>query len=317
MKKPGNVDHLHGLFEQLQNHCLVLTPNHRIAVDLLEAYGDYRRSRAASLVCHTPGIQPVDIWIAGQWQTHTLLEQKLLPALLAPHHEFMLWLHAIRNVDIGINLLNQRATASAVRQAWSTLLQWRIPLSVLRHHGDARRSVDTQAFLAWQSHYAQACAEANVASLSEITELIISALANGSLKPPGKIILYGFTKPPPLYQALFETMISAGGEVQTWQVTKTPPDRLSKYRALTTDAELSAAARWAARLLADQPDARIAVICHGLPRLRSAIEHVFAHHLASAGHTAHEQTPPPDSPLVAESAWIGIQSSPQRLIFSI
>src|SRR5690606_21204454 len=76
---------------------------------------------------------------------------------------------------------------------------------------------------------------------------------------PANIVLWGFDLPPPLYRALFDALRHAGVAVAEIALPVHQPIQ-TLHRHATVEEECLAAATWAAATLADNPNARIALI---------------------------------------------------------
>ena len=103
------------LLEAMASGHLVLTPNHRSYVQLLDFYGQWRKDKNLPLICRTPEVFPIDIWIRQQWQQVLPASAKQKFQILEPVLEASLWQDIISDSDFGANLVSKSSTARTVQ----------------------------------------------------------------------------------------------------------------------------------------------------------------------------------------------------------
>ena len=255
---------------------LVLTPNHRTRVQLLDAYGPWRQSRGLSPVCATPAVYPVDIWLRRLWLD--LEPATGRAAILEPALETLVWQDIVRASEAGAGLVNQRATARAVQEAWRLAHLWRIDMTAVRKLAHFQKSGDIpddlSAFLSWVDAFEAFCRKQALISLSPLVETVIADIAAGDVRIPGNILLTGFDNPPPLYADLIGVLINSSSNVTRFsQVMQSPGTRLEPCR--DDDEEGRRAATWARQILDTVPAARIGIICPDLQRQSAMLRRHF------------------------------------------
>ena len=114
-----------------QGH-LVLTPNHRTHIQLLDFYGQWRQQQKLPSVCLTPQVFPVDIWIRRQWQQIIVTTMDSRKQILEPMLESSVWQDIIAQSDSGAALVNKQGTARSAQEAWRLMHIWKISLADVR-----------------------------------------------------------------------------------------------------------------------------------------------------------------------------------------
>ncbi|MDT8397924.1 MAG: PD-(D/E)XK nuclease family protein [Pseudomonadales bacterium] len=272
------------LYRRLAQGALVLTPNHRRSIQLLEDYGAHLRQHARPLVCPSPAVFPVDIWIRHCWE-HLQSSGRGIPGsqgVLEPLQELLLWQLIISESDSGALLFNQDATARKVQEAATLLQQWGIPRAELNSPASLNPShADLKVFLPWLERFEKLCTDKQVQTLSSLVKAVTAALSGDLVKLPTDIILSGFDKPPPLYQAFFESLHRPAHRVSVFHYPRHAP--LIKKAVLNDEKEeVIAAAKWAQTILETEPDAKIAVICADLDSRAREVRRIFTRFMPSS-----------------------------------
>ncbi len=262
------------VMEAMYSGSLVLTPNHRTRLQLQSVYGQWRQYRDMSPVCRTPAVYPVDIWLRDLW-SHA---PGIRAGILEPALEALVWQDIVRDSDAGAGLVNQRATARAVQEAWRLAHLWRIDMQTVRKFAHFQKSDgipdDLGAFLSWVDSFEAFCRRHGLISLSPMVESVIMGLADGQLAGPGHVILAGFDNPPPLYALLFEVLIKSSKSVERFDLPPlSPAVRLQDLS--DPGEEIHQAAKWARNTLKKDNQARIGIICPDLQHRTDAIRREF------------------------------------------
>ena len=267
------------LLSELDSGCLVLTPNHLSSVQLLDWYGSYRRERGMGSVFPRPAVFPIDIWIRRQCAALLDSGSEHLPAvsMLDPEQECILWHDIISRSESGSRLLNPAATTAAVQEAWTLVHLWRITPEELQaqaafHTGTGHD--DLEAFLEWSGSFAAFCRERQLATQVEMLERLITLVGAKVVALPDQAVLVGFRNPPPLYRQLLEAIGSATAARHAGYPEQRPAVRVAP--CADEQVELQAAADWARRVIAQDPDARVGIVMDGLHRRRAQVQRVFS-----------------------------------------
>jgi len=269
MALPLPLQLLSPIFEAMHAGHLVLTPNHRMYIQLLEGYGQWRQSRSLSSVCNTPSIYPIDIWLRRQWTEHDYNDESYLK-ILDPAHEAMVWHDIIQRSDHGAALINKQATAKAVQEAWQTAHLYEIDFEELYRIGYAQQrpeyAEDFSVFVEWVKTFAALCKKHDVISLSPLVEKVIARLENGAVSAPAHVVVAGFGNPPPLYARLIRALENSAQSFTRFNAEKLTP-KCDVMPCVDLESEMVRAAQWARDCLHQDETASIAIICQEKNRL--------------------------------------------------
>lgn len=287
-------EELAGLHERLASGMLVLVPNFRSSRQLQDLVAAEQRRQHGNTVQQAARIMAVDLWLSDLWQRLSLLDDdpRLAVTLLTPLQEHLLWERVIAESHVGAALLNNSGTASEARKAWQQLLQWQLPQTLLRRIPPAlqgtREFSAAELFGDWASHFVELCRQQQVASFSamlcSLTELCQQKPRLLQQALPAQLGLWGFDDPPPLYRELFAALQALGLPLQTLFFANCAP-QLRQQPCRQSGDEMTAAARWAADILRDDPSARIGIICADLQRQAPALQRIFARTPGLAGRS--------------------------------
>lgn len=287
---PEHYTDFTSLAGQLDSGCLLLTPNHRTAVQVYEDYGQLLRTNKSPLISPSPDIFPVDIWLSRLYQEMFDGSDTLEAlAILDSHQELALWKKVIRDSEAGNPLLNLQNAATQVMEAQRLLIQWQIPLNDLRvfqsrHHDYLD---DSSVFLEWAAAYRKFSQDHGLVSFSELLELMLTQLTLNPGLIPKNIILLGFANPPPLYRQLF-ALLEQHANLQSLHLHRLSPEVCKKSYASTAE-EILASAKWSKALLAQNSSIRIGIICNELqqqlPQFKRSFNAIFQPE--NEGHKAY------------------------------
>ena len=266
------------LLEAMAAGHLVLTPNHRTHVQLLDFYGQWRKDQGLPLICSTPEIYPVDIWIRSQWQQMVPASEDQTLQILEPVLEASVWQDLIQQSEFGANLVNKSSTARTVQEAWRLIHIWKIGFDDIRKQNHFQKSAnnldDLAAFLSWVESFEKFCQLKSVISLSPLVTKIIEKIVVGQIHIPEQIYLTGFQSPPPLYADLIDALVEKSDSVHHFKHSVFTPNVINKP-CLNSDDEVSQAAQWAKTVLAESPEAKIGIICQQLKQREPSLQRVF------------------------------------------
>ncbi|MEX2468117.1 MAG: PD-(D/E)XK nuclease family protein [Pseudohongiellaceae bacterium] len=275
----GSRVDISGLTESLARGDTILVPNNRLCDAILHRFAQDREES----VFVTPPVFAIDIWIKRLWEQAAALGVApcMDKAILSSIEEQYLWVQLIEESLDTYPLLNPEETARAVSQAWQTMKLWQLDQPDSSALAAFSGIPDVAAFLRWADAFAARCAATGVVSLVGATALLgeLSEDVFASLLP-ASIVLVNFYEPPPLYRALF-SRLSSSREVQTIAREGAVTARATARLTLPDPrSEESACADWIARMLAQEPNAHIGVICNN----RQERQAPFTRALADALH---------------------------------
>lgn len=202
-------------------------------------------------VWDTPDFLPVDAWLVREIEALASASGKVLPRVLSPAEDWLLWRQCTANATRDIELLNRGSLAESLRRASSLAAEYGIDISELPSFAGAEAELLHRAQQAVDDRY-RALDAANIQSL--IAQLVD---ASGSRK----ITCAGFLKLSPRLSAI-------GGSQRSANVRLSRP---SVVLATDETDELERIAAWCKRQIAATADTRLLVILPGSPGTRERL----------------------------------------------
>lgn len=244
---------------------LILTVNDRLSRHLQRSY-DLEKQGLGLSAWKRPDILSFTAWFSRCQQ-----QIPRLPIFLKKPQLQYVW-EQIINDDIkksGQFLLHVPQTARRAIQAHQMLTCYGADFS------RDQAADDHLAFLRWRGAWREVSAETGWHDSSDIPWLLAEAVVANEIKLPGKIILAGFDEVTPDVHHLCGAFKQQGIEVETWQAN--PYAEVMHYHVKANDPqdEVSRCARWARRILEQNPSARIAVVAPQMEAYQHLIERTF------------------------------------------
>ena len=202
-------------------------------------------------VWDTPDFLPVDAWLVREIEELASASGKVLPRVLSPAEDWLLWRQCTANATRDIELLNRGSLAESLRRASSLAAEYGIDISELPSFAGAEAELLHRAQQAVDERY-RALDAANIQSL--IAQLVD---AGGSRE----ITCAGFLKLSPRLSAI-------GGLQRSANVRLSRP---SVVIATDETDELERIAAWCKRQIAATADTRLLVILPGSPGARERL----------------------------------------------
>jgi ATP-dependent helicase/nuclease subunit B len=202
-------------------------------------------------VWDTPDFLPVDAWLVREIEALASASGKVLPRVLSPAEDWLLWRQCTANATRDIELLNRGSLAESLRRASSLAAEYGIDISEIPSFAGAEAELLHRAQQAVDQRYG-ALDAANIQSL--ITQLVD---AGGSRE----ITCAGFLKLSPRLSAI-------GGSQRSANVRLSRP---SVVIATDETDELERIAAWCKRQIAATADTRLLVILPGSPGARERL----------------------------------------------
>lgn len=275
---PDEFTDIQSLETALMDDWVILTPNHRTAVQIHEQYGSLLKQQSDIKVKPSPKIFPIDIWIKDLNQQLILDDDKLSAStVLESYQELTLWRKIIRESEISTPLLNLENAAPSALEAYRLMIQWRISLKSLDAYqtkiGPSELLDDCTAYIQWAKHYQRYCRQEKLISFSELLQDILAHLESTQINLPQKVILLGFKNPPPLYQALFEILQNKISiKMLQWEILQ---PEIKKHSYSDDVVEIKAAANWSKIILESAPDAKIGIISNNIHKQHTLFRNIF------------------------------------------
>lgn len=261
-------------FEQIQAGDVLVCVNRRLARSLSAQYARFCQARGYR-AWQSPDILPYTAWLA---RVYADLAEDLwhkqpgdLPGLLLDEfQEQLIWEKIIFESEAGAGLLDARATARRVQEAWALCRQWKVVVGADQHW----QAPDPAGFAKWAHRFEQLCKDAGFMDRAGLADCLAKAADDGRLTNVSGLILAGFDEIAPADRDLFEALFCRGVRVTALGAAQ---KRADVCRAGFEDdaAEKRAAAKWARDRVESDPDARIGVVCMNLAEERSRVLRVF------------------------------------------
>ena len=279
------------LVEALEAGTLVLTPNHRLARRIKQAWGRYQSANGVTAWL-TPRVMSLDHW----WQhcyRHQVWQGSDYPGVASSLQQRILWRRVVEQSEIAASLLRPAAAADLAQSAHQTLLLWELNWrsSALRQSFEFYD--DSRLFLSWADNYEQRLQSLQLAQL----EQVVPRLAG--VKSEARIVLAEFTELPPLYR----TSLAKQSEELVFHEGHKNAATCRLTSAETRKDEIEAAACWARSQHADAPDKRLAILVPDLHSERQEVERILRREF-------HADARRPDTLPVNFSAGVAVSRCP-------
>ena len=249
-------------FEKAQHtDSIVLTPNRRLVQFLQNQFDLYQLSKGSKAWNSYPSFF-INDWLQTLWQRLQLYEPASI--LMTKSQELAIWTRVIKTTNNSDQLFNPQATAEVARKAWYSLCQWRLTKTV----------VDNSDFNQWLEKYLAFCARKRLIDLPSAIDASSEALAQGQYVLPKQLYLFAFDDINPQLQHLIAVIKARGVQVEKVdiQLSESAVDRVFLDDG---DAELAAAAAWAAEIVNRQPQASVGIVIPMLSQQRDKVERIF------------------------------------------
>jgi ATP-dependent helicase/nuclease subunit B len=252
------------LADELPVGVTVVTPTRRLAHQL-RARHDAACVARGRRTWRTPDVVTWNELLQRQFEADRAAGQTTR-RWLARQQSRLVWQGLVRGDSILTSVLAPAGLGAVAYRAWTLLHQYRIPYAAL----DDADGVETQAFGRWVARY--------LAWLEQGHWLDAATAAStvGPFTRDLRLRFVGFDEPTPEQSDFLERVRAEGLEVLV-DPPVTTPDAIVGELVECNDfvAELETAARWIARHLQSQPDARVALVVPALERERSRVRRVL------------------------------------------
>lgn len=202
-------------------------------------------------VWDTPDLLPVDAWLVREIEALASAPGKVLPRVLSPAEDWLLWRQCTADATRDIDLLNRGSLAESLRRASALAAEYGIDISELPSFAGAEAELLHRAQQAVDERY-RALDAANIQSL--IAQLVDAAASR-------EITCAGFLELSPRLSAI-------GGSERSANVGLSLP---SVVIATDETDELERIAAWCKRQVAARADTRLLVILPGSPGARERL----------------------------------------------
>ena len=256
-----------------------------------------QQTQSGTQTWQAPTITTLTDWLADTVE-HTLLlgdasADSAPLGVLSQTQEALLWeqviQHSLRHQDTGA-LFNTSGLASAAMEANRYLIEWDLSVDV------AQATEETKQFLVWRQRFQTLCKQAGYLESVRYQRWQLQVLAQSTLDVARligthHIQLAGFDRINPHLQQLIDLLTVKGVQV-TMQTMANPANRVAQTTCTEQLDECRAAVAWAQTKLAQNPQAKLAIVVPELDSLRATIKNLLddTFHPATL-HPAHAEAP--------------------------
>jgi probable DNA repair protein len=248
---------------------LILTPNHRLAAKITQAWAHIGRSRNS--VWPAPRVMSIDHWLKYCWdelqdQNHPLVEGR---SIVGQQQSRYYWDRAIgeHNPEYGSKY------SKLASDSLKTLQNWCISLDQVPTDNPG-----TEIFLQWAKSYTTLLQRNQLITTSGCWQLVVEGFAQGAINCEPEIALYGFQSLPPVQRQAITNACQAIIDINPASKNK----HSFKLSCPDPDAELATAANWAAQQLTNNRNQRIGLVIPDLNNNLDKVARVVAESLAAS-----------------------------------
>ncbi|WP_010597169.1 PD-(D/E)XK nuclease family protein [Rickettsiella massiliensis] len=231
------MQNYNALWKILRSEDLILTPNKRLLVFLLQQYNAHQQQLKRK-IWSTPRLFTLVDWIHALWEKQLLVRNILPPLLLTPYEEQVLWQRIIDNSEHF--LLRTDSVAHTAKQAWQLTQFWQIDYRSV----DFEYSEETQTWKKWAEQFTSYCRQYNVTDYATAIHSVIQRLSKNQFSVPQRIFIIGFDDLNPLIQKLFHTLREKGSVIEICNFCNEEKPEAYRIPFLDKETELQTMARW-------------------------------------------------------------------------
>ncbi|MFK7731910.1 MAG: PD-(D/E)XK nuclease family protein [Pseudomonadales bacterium] len=252
-------------------HTLILTPNQRLAQQILQQ-GDDVAQLSGEKSWSMPPVMAVSSWLQMLWENATAAGLKPCNEywVLSAAEELELWRGAML-ASLDTAFIAPESAAKQLMQAWQVLCNWQVDIQSKEQRSRFQLNDNCSFFIKVCDRVLLDCQRIGAVCSAQIPGLL------AELESPlsGRVLLYGFEELLPIHEHLLTQWRVAKTSVQIKTSHHKVDQPLEVVRASTFEAEVLAAAEWAYRIFSQDETARIAVIVPQLDVRRAQIERSF------------------------------------------
>jgi probable DNA repair protein len=277
--------------QPIENQRIILCASARLAQGIRQTLQQQFQQQGLSK-WQAAEVYPLQDWL-NQLTEHAILcgqiEVSDAPlGMLSATQEALLWEQAI-NTSLSRHeasaLFNTNGLASAAMEANRYLIEWNISVDM------DTATEETRQFMHWRQQFQALCKQSGYLESVRYQTWQLEQLQQHLYTLPAQIQLAGFDRINPHLQALIDTLQTQGVSVSTFDMGVSA-DEVRRMQFAETMDECRAAVHWAQQHLANDPQARLAIVVPELDNLRDTLTHLLDdvfHHQAL--HPAHAEIP--------------------------
>lgn len=260
-----------GLFLNLDAGATLITDLPKQAAQFRLAYAKWKRDQGIH-AWSSPAIVSWSEWLKSMgedllWSGYSGKEG--VRSLLTPLQEQTVWEQVIR-AEIDQPLLHLSSTAALARQAWGLMQAWRMPdPSATLYPSD-----DVRSYTKWVGNYYKRCKNAAWLDQARLPDTLKRAINNNNLQLPRQMIFAGFIQFTPQQFELITAIKNQDTNVSLYKADKLESE-IKGYRFASSQDELYAIARWARKLLEQDPECHIGIAVPDLESKRAEFDYIL------------------------------------------
>ncbi|NQY42753.1 MAG: PD-(D/E)XK nuclease family protein [Legionellales bacterium] len=269
---------LSDLYTQLEDNSVIVTPNRRIAADLLNDYSKYKISNN-EISWQTPTILPLEAYINKLWGLPLLDSINNKPLVLTDEQQIIIWEDIIQKSTSNL-LFNCLEPARIAKEANDLINHWDLNIEEV----EQSYSPDCQNFINWRYEFKSYLEKNNFVESSNLPSKLIPLINNIKKYLPKNIIFAFFDEFTPSILKL-KNQLEKNCIVSIHQQPAIT-GKYYQYRAKTTEQELIDLVCWARNQYLNKK-VKIACVVTDLASSRDDIEKIAQEYL----HINHNPIP--------------------------
>lgn len=253
----------------------LLTPNQRLARRILAEWEQAAASAAGERT--TPRVSALEPWLQERWQQAVAAGQLPARRLLSAAQAHELWRQviAVDQAQAGRHdLLQPGAAARLAARARDTLLRWEVDLQAPSVRQLFQLDEDCGAFLRWADAFSALLARNGLATPVDAM-LALPTLSPQTPRTP--LALLAFDALPPLYEHCLQRL---GAVIETPETAAPAAAHCEVLRCEDSRSEFAGVARWAAEVMASEPDLRLGIVVPDSAEQRATLDYLLRREFA-------------------------------------
>ena len=214
-------------------------------------------------------VMTLSAWLDGAIEESMLAGNTAQPhTMLTPFNEQLLWedviIQSLKKNAFG-DLFDVSGLASAAIEANQYMFAWHL------HIPHDQIAEESRQFLHWQRAFVQRCKALNVLESVRYFDWQLGCLAQAKLRLPEQIAFAGFDQTAPQEQRLRDVLMQRGVQISVYLTTSTKPAIAHQIILENQESECRAAVAWAQDYLAQNPNAKLAIVAPQLSEIRNQL----------------------------------------------
>lgn len=251
---------------------LVLTPTNRLERQFSALYAKQQVSQGVS-VWVPPAFSALSTWLTKTWLSLQDSGYQLAAGKARATNQqiLALWTKAIEAFPLDGTALSSTALALSAADANKIIRRWGVTPEQLAEGG----TLEIEQFKKWRSAFGSSMERANWVDDEDVMAIVTQAIIDGAVLLPKTVYLYAFDEIPPLTEAFINAINATRSEVVHYGF-ESQVSTVVRTSVRQRQDQIEAAACWAKAKLAENPNAKIGIVCPELSKQRREISETFA-----------------------------------------